>query len=309
MSGSIHHVWKDHQLYPATSADTWPILITLSHKHKHKCNKVPVPVPSDPLHMLHLNLINNPFSFGLTPPATYSAYIFIVITPGKLVGWVGLLLGESSQDIYKCLKCWLLETQLHRQVNKICIICTDAGSTFMSPWFNDWCSRKWNIKLESAAPHHQQQNGICCETKWKELHTTANMLLNNAHLGGAAFFHHVHQYIAEIINCPWPWCDWWWIQPTYNHLFPLLQEETFTCEFPSIWLSYYLLQIVWTHFRQYKPSLKELIIQVKLVLKAKQTASGTLQNLKAHLIARGDMEKCIMKKQAQETRLATEKQW
>ncbi|KAI2495636.1 hypothetical protein MHU86_18865 [Fragilaria crotonensis] len=45
-----------------------------------------------------------------------------------------------------------------------------------------------------------------------------------------------------------------------------------------------------------KPHADELIIPVKLVLKAKQTASGKLDKLKARLVARGDMEKRRIKK-------------
>ncbi|KAI2501065.1 udp-sugar [Fragilaria crotonensis] len=48
-----------------------------------------------------------------------------------------------------------------------------------------------------------------------------------------------------------------------------------------------------------KPHADELIIPVKLVLKAKQTASGKLDKLKARLVARGDMEKRRIKKQKQ----------
>ncbi|KAI2493944.1 hypothetical protein MHU86_20586 [Fragilaria crotonensis] len=44
-------------------------------------------------------------------------------------------------------------------------------------------------------------NGIC-EAKWREVHNTANILLNNARLGGA-FFHHAHAYAVQILNvCP-----------------------------------------------------------------------------------------------------------
>jgi hypothetical protein len=44
-------------------------------------------------------------------------------------------------------------------------------------------------------------NGIC-EAKWREIHNTANTLLNNARLGGA-FFHHAHSYAVHIVNaCP-----------------------------------------------------------------------------------------------------------
>ncbi|KAI2491248.1 hypothetical protein MHU86_23325 [Fragilaria crotonensis] len=44
------------------------------------------------------------------------------------------------------------------------------------------------------------------------------------------------------------------------------------------------------------PHKDELIIPVKLVLKAKQTASGKLDKLKARLVARGDLEKRLLKR-------------
>ncbi len=44
-------------------------------------------------------------------------------------------------------------------------------------------------------------NGIC-EAKWREVHNTANILLNTARLGGA-YFHHAHSYAVQIVNiCP-----------------------------------------------------------------------------------------------------------
>ncbi|KAI2496235.1 hypothetical protein MHU86_18286 [Fragilaria crotonensis] len=45
-----------------------------------------------------------------------------------------------------------------------------------------------------------------------------------------------------------------------------------------------------------QPRKDELIIPVKLVLKAKQTATGKLEKLKARLVARGDLEKRRLKK-------------
>ena len=45
-----------------------------------------------------------------------------------------------------------------------------------------------------------------------------------------------------------------------------------------------------------QPRKDELTIPVKLVLKAKQTASGKLDKLKARLVARGDLEKRRLKK-------------
>ncbi|KAI2490956.1 hypothetical protein MHU86_23615 [Fragilaria crotonensis] len=44
------------------------------------------------------------------------------------------------------------------------------------------------------------------------------------------------------------------------------------------------------------PHKDELIIPVKLVLKAKQTATGKLDKIKARLVTRGDLEKCLLKR-------------
>ena len=54
------------------------------------------------------------------------------------------------------------------------------------------------IKIQAAAPEHQDMNGIC-EAKWHEVHDTANTLPNTARLGGA-FFHHAHAYAVHIVN-------------------------------------------------------------------------------------------------------------
>jgi hypothetical protein len=57
------------------------------------------------------------------------------------------------------------------------------------------------LKVEAAAPEHQEMNCIC-KAKWREVHNTTNILLNNARLG-SAFFHHAHAYAIYIINvCP-----------------------------------------------------------------------------------------------------------
>ena len=51
-----------------------------------------------------------------------------------------------------------------------------------------------------------------------------------------------------------------------------------------------------TFILEEQPRKNELIIPVKLVLKAKQTATGKLEQLKACLVARGDLEKRMLKK-------------
>ena len=142
-------------------------------------------------------MIRNPFRYGLTSETNFSAYLFIVATPGRYVGWQGTHL-ESSTGLFNALKQWLTKTQLLGRTNSVRLIRADAGSAFVSPKFINKCV-DIGIKVEAASPKHQEMNGIC-EAKWKQLHNLANTLLNNARLGGA-FFHHAHCYAAAILNC------------------------------------------------------------------------------------------------------------
>ena len=96
MTGSLHRAWNDHTLSPAIDRNTWPIQTSISQKHAH--SKVPLRQSSEPFHQLHLDLMRNPSRFGLTTLTNYSAYLFIVTTPGKLTGWIGLQT-ESTASI------------------------------------------------------------------------------------------------------------------------------------------------------------------------------------------------------------------
>jgi hypothetical protein len=197
MTGSLHNAWNDHTLSPAIDKNTWPIRISISQKHAR--SKIPLRQGSEPFHQLHLDLMRNPFRFGITTATNYSAYLFIVTTPGKLTGWIGLPT-ESTASIITALKSWLTQTELLGRTKSVRFIRTDAGSAFTSAKFIAACN-DLGIKLEAAAPEHQEMNGIC-EAKWREVHNTANILLNTARLGGA-FFHHAHAYAIHIVNsCP-----------------------------------------------------------------------------------------------------------
>ncbi|KAI2509904.1 Reverse transcriptase (RNA-dependent DNA polymerase) [Fragilaria crotonensis] len=196
MVGSLHQTWNDHVLTPTVDHNSWPLRISISQKRAR--NKTPQRQGTEPFHRLHLDLMRNPFRYGLTTNSNYSAYLFIVTTPGKLTGWIGLPT-ESTTSILIALKQWLTDTELLGRTQSVRFIRTDAGSAFTSTKFISECT-SLGIKVEAAAPEHQEMNGIC-EAKWREVHNTANILLNNARLGGA-FFHHAHAYAVQILNLP-----------------------------------------------------------------------------------------------------------
>jgi hypothetical protein len=197
MVGSLHQTWNDHVLSPTIDPNTWPFRISISQKRAR--NKTPQRQGTEPFHRLHLDLMRNPFRYGLATSTNYSAYLFIVTTPGKLTGWIGLPT-ESTTFIINVLKHWLTATELLGRTQSVRFIRTDAGTAFTSTKFVSECT-SLGSKVEAAAPEHQEMKGIC-KAKWREVHNIANILLNNARLGGA-FFHHAHAYAVHIINvCP-----------------------------------------------------------------------------------------------------------
>ena len=197
MLGSLHQAWHDHTITPTIDPNNWPVRVSISHKRAR--NKTPMRQGDEPFHRVHLDLMRNPFRFGLTTNTNFSAYLFLVTTPGKLTGWIGLPT-ESTASITTALKSWLTQTELLGRTQSVRFIRTDAGTAFTSTKFISTCT-DLGIKIEAAAPEHQEMNGIC-EAKWREVHNTANTLLNTARLGGA-FFHHAHAYAVHIVNaCP-----------------------------------------------------------------------------------------------------------
>ncbi|KAI2508281.1 hypothetical protein MHU86_6086 [Fragilaria crotonensis] len=107
MVGSLHQTWNDHVLTPTVDHNSWP-RISISQRAR---NKTPQRQGTEPFHRLHLDLMRNPFRYGLTTNTNFSAYLFIVTTPGKLTGWIGLPT-ESTASIITALKQWLTDTEL-----------------------------------------------------------------------------------------------------------------------------------------------------------------------------------------------------
>jgi len=194
LTGSLHEVWHNTTLTPTTTTDDWPVRVSISHKHAR--NKESQRGSTTPFHTIHMDLIHNPFRYSITETTNWEYYLFLVATPGRYCGWVGLPSNHSS-SLFTALQTWLTDTTLLGRINDVRFIRTDAGTAFLSEEFIAKCVTL-GIKVEAAAPRHQEMNGIC-EAKWKQVHNTANIMLNNARLGGA-FFHHAHAYAVNVIN-------------------------------------------------------------------------------------------------------------
>ena len=86
-----------------------------------------------------------------------------------------------------------------RKPKFICHICSDAGTEFRSDTFRKWCSKN-KIKFTTAAPKHQEQNGLV-ERHWGTVAKLANIILLHAQLNGKLFYCKVKcaQYIHDIL--------------------------------------------------------------------------------------------------------------
>ena len=71
----------------------------------------------------------------------------------------------------------------------------DAGSSLMSTKFTNWCI-DYGIALKSAAPAHQEMNGMA-ERIWQTCRVMAFKMLSAARLG-LAFFHWALIYAQQI---------------------------------------------------------------------------------------------------------------
>jgi hypothetical protein len=132
MDGSLHQTWNDHLLSPTIDPNTWPLHISISLKKAR--NKTPQREGIKPFHRLHLDLMRNPFRFGSTSNTNFSAYLFIVTTPGKRTCWIGLTT-ESTNSIITALESWLTQTELLGRTESVRFIRTDAGTAFTSAKF------------------------------------------------------------------------------------------------------------------------------------------------------------------------------
>ena len=84
-------------------------------------------------------------------------------------------------------------------MNRISHIRSDAGSEFRSDVFRKWCSEN-KIRFTTAAPKHQEQNGLV-ERHWGTILKLANTMIIHARLSKKFFYYAVKyaQFIHDVI--------------------------------------------------------------------------------------------------------------
>ena len=131
--------------------------------------------------VLFLDVIPNPAHGGPTPSTSFSDYLEVACAYSRYFAFVGLK-STTSYDIIEGVKQFVVDHRPREdfQLNDVKEIHVDAGSYFLSDEFINW-GRSHGIKVVSAAPHHQEMNGLA-ERLWQTSRVMAFKMLSHARL-------------------------------------------------------------------------------------------------------------------------------
>ena len=107
----------------------------------------------------------------------------------------------TSNEVIRCIKQYLIETESLGRTKEIKYLRGDADSSFRSAQFLTFAEDS-RIKVSFAAPHHQEMNSIA-ETTWRTIDQMARTMRIHARLGNH-FFYHSCRYASYALNrlCP-----------------------------------------------------------------------------------------------------------
>ena len=155
--------------------------------------------PTSPLEEKQVDTVPNPEPLGLSPESRYNYFLILCERYSRTFRLIGI----QDKSINACIDgIELLTSRIRhnkRKFSRISHIRTDAGSEFRSDTFRKWCSEN-NIRFTTAAPKHQEQNGLV-ERHWGTILKMANTMIIHARLSKKFFYYAVKyaQYIHDVI--------------------------------------------------------------------------------------------------------------
>jgi hypothetical protein len=155
---------------------------------------------SKPGSRLHLDITHCDALRSLSKDYSFKVYLGITDDASHAYHLVGMQ-GEDAQSVIGALKFFAVYHRPYPEytLQNINSIHADAGSVFRSREFAQWCmSDSRSIRVETAAPHHQHQNGLT-ENRWKQTRLICNKMLSHARLG-PEYMHFALLYAAMITN-------------------------------------------------------------------------------------------------------------
>ena len=150
---------------------------------------------------LFVDIIDNPATRGVTPQSYFKWYLIITDFYSRYTTLIGLH-GKTTEDVIQALEefCTYHRPHAHYNLkNDVDMIHPDAGSQLISSELVAWGKQpNIRVKIEAAAPHHQEQNGLV-ERYWQEVRKIAYSLLISARLG-ISFFDLAIAHAWKILN-------------------------------------------------------------------------------------------------------------
>ena len=148
--------------------------------------------PTSPLDEKQVYTVPNPEHLGLSPESRYNYFLILCERYSRTFR----LIGSQDKSINACIDgIELLTSRIRhnkRKFSRISHILTDAVSEFRSDTFRKWCSEN-NIRFTTAAPKHQEQNGLV-ERHWGTILRMANTMIIHARLSKKFFYYNIFNH-------------------------------------------------------------------------------------------------------------------
>jgi len=192
-----HDLWEDVHIIPGNdSICTSCKIMTIPAASRGKIRNSQ---PTSPLEEIQIDTVPNPEPLGLSSESRYNYFLILCDRFSRTFRLIGIQ--DKSTDA--CIDgIELLTSRIpnnKRKIRKISHIRTDAGSEFRSDTFRKWCSEN-NIRCTTAAPKHQEQNGLV-ERHWGTILKMANTMIIHARLSKKFFYYAIKyaQYMHDVI--------------------------------------------------------------------------------------------------------------
>ena len=192
-----HDLWRDVDITQTidTFYTTCKIMIIPAHvRDKIRESKV-----YKLLDEIQIDTVPNPEHMGLSADTRFNYFLILCDRFSRIFG----IYGKRDKTTDACIDGieLIISTMpgTSRQPFSIQHICSDTGTEFQSDTFRKWCSKN-KIHFNSAAPKHQEQNGLV-QRHWGTIAKLANILLLHARLKRKFFYYAAKytQYIYDII--------------------------------------------------------------------------------------------------------------
>lgn len=177
-----NNLWRDAKAKIQEDKYCWGCDITFSMKMRRGKSKLSDDSKIKPGSCLMIDLQTNPSQTGLTRATHFPYYLQITDALTRFTVFLGLP-DKEAHSVWRCLHDYSLWFKANPEFNAYGItqVHGDFDTVFKSEEFRTDC-QEHNMKVTTAAPRHQEMNGIC-ERQWANIRNIAFSFLVHARVG------------------------------------------------------------------------------------------------------------------------------